>query len=409
MIHPLYLDMLLSLFRYGLLCVIIILSFLFTPATFGDSCPSCVHNSPFLIDGINLQELDRQNLSTFRHIDPRDIGRSMDLSQYGSMNMTDLTQAIIETANSSDKSDNQEAAVMALQTEIVLAMQEANKNLPRYSIPEGLNLSPSSFSLLKRLAYVPKEWDQTGGSAEHCGNCWVWADTGALQLDLANQKNITERLSVQYFTSAYHNGTGIWACCGGNPSWFADFYNSSKTIIPWTNVNASFADSTSMCEQGESTTVPVSSISKEPSYQINQMHAEMISTNARYEEMEISNTSAVSSIKSALQSGKGVIIIYTPDTWDPFMDFWTNETESTIFTPCPTPGVTGNDGGHVMLIVGYDDKDPEHRYWLVLNSWGAPQNRPDGLFRLSMDLDYSRQNTDGVNAYEFYVLDVDWK
>ena len=396
-------------FRSGGVCIMITLLALIIPTAFGEICPSCANISALSIDGITLQNLDTQNLTAFRSIDPRDIGRAMDISRYEDLNITNLTQSIIKANTSSDESGSPDAAVMSLQTDVVLALQEANRNLPRYEIPVGINLSPGSFSLLDRLDYVPSEWDQTGGAAQHCGNCWVWADTGALQLDLANQKKITDRLSVQYFTSNYHNGTGIWACCGGNPSWFADFYNTTGKAIPWSNTNASFADSTSMCEHGESTAVPGASIGTTPSYQISQMHAEMISTNARYEGDNISKETAVRGIKAALQSGKGVIIIYTPDKWDPFMDFWENKTESAIFTPAPTPGATGNDGGHAMLILGYDDTNPTTRYYTVLNSWGAPENRPDGLYNLSMDLDYSRQNSDGVNAYEFYVLDVDWR
>ncbi|WP_421909046.1 hypothetical protein [Methanolacinia petrolearia] len=78
----------------------------------------------------------------------------------------------------------------------------------------------------------------------------------------------------------------------------------------------------------------------------------MIATNALYEERDISNETAIDSIKSALISGSAVVIIYTPDDWDPFMDFWENETESAVFTPESTQGATGNDGGHAMLILG---------------------------------------------------------
>ena len=43
-----------------------------------------------------------------------------------------------------------------------------------------------------------------------------------------------------------------------------------------------------------------------------------------------------------------------------------------------------------MLCVGYNDDDPDNRYWLMLNSWGtASGNRPNGLFRLDMDMNYS--------------------
>ncbi|PWR75949.1 C1 family peptidase [Methanospirillum stamsii] len=387
--------------------LLVVISLLF-PVTLSDTCSSC--QPALTIDGIKLQDINPENISVFRNINAVDIGRAMDLSQYENLDIQSLTEDIIDAETDTGSSGSPDAAIMGLQSEIVLAMQEANKNTPRFVIPDDLkDLPPGNFSLLNNLVYVPDEQDQTGGSPEHCGNCWVFADTAALQLDLSYQKNITDRLSVQYFNSNYHNGTGIWACCGGNPTWFADFYNTTKMAIPWNNTNASFADSSQMCEQGESTTTPASSIAKDPFYTIENISAQMIATNSVYEEQYIGNETAIQSIKAALYSGKGVIIIYTPDNWDPFMDFWTNQSENAIFTPVQDPNATENDGGHVMLIIGYDDTDPEHSYWTVLNSWGAPQNRPDGLFRLNMGLDYTLQNPDGVNAYEFYILDVVWK
>ncbi|MBW2618559.1 MAG: hypothetical protein JRC92_06765, partial [Deltaproteobacteria bacterium] len=42
------------------------------------------------------------------------------------------------------------------------------------------------------------------------------------------------------------------------------------------------------------------------------------------------------------------------------------------------------------LCVGYDDTDPNNSYWIILNSWGTGPtgNRPNGLFRLSMNQNY---------------------
>ena len=229
-----------------------------------------------------------------------------------------------------------------------------------------------------------------------------------MEMELFRQKGIRDALSVQYFTSSYHNGTGIWACCGGSPVFFADFYNITGKAVPLANMNASFADSGTMCENGESSSVPASTIQTSPYYPIKEMHTEMISTNAVYEEEEISKETAISSIKSVLASGSAVVIVYTPDDWDPFMDFWENDSESAVFTPELNPDAKGNDGGHVMLILGYNDTDPNDRYWTVLNSWGSPEKRPDGTFKLDMDLDYSMQNPDGVNSFEFYVQNVTW-
>lgn len=391
------------------LCILAIIFSLFVlTIPKDDACVSC--STPYLIsiDGVSLDTMLSGDFEAFRSVDPRDLGRALDISMYGMNDIRDLVDSMDSVVTTDQSPDDFADLSMNLQTDLVLALQEANRNTPRYSPHENSDITPDSISLLDKFAYVPAEWDQTGGSPEHCGNCWVWADTGALQMELYRQKGISDPLSVQYFTSTYHNGTGIWACCGGNPVWFADFYNITGKAVPLGNRNATFADSATMCEKGESSSVPASTIQTEPYYPIEEMHAEIIATNPVYEGRDIPKETAISSIKSALTSGSAVIIIYTPDDWDPFMDFWENETESAVFSPEPIPGATGNDGGHVMLILGYNDTDSDGRYWTVLNSWGAPANRPDGTFRLDMDLDYSMQNPDGVNTFEFYVQNVTW-
>lgn len=385
--------------------ILIVFIQLFVVPSLAVSCKSCDDLTNISVSGLSLQNIDSENLTTFRSIDSREIGRAMDISEYSHSDLDHMSNIVKMDQN--NETPVTAAAVMSLETDVVLVMQEANRNLPRFTIPDNMKSLPrGSFSHMDRFVYIPSEWDQTGEVDEHCGNCWVWADTGALQLDLAYQKNITDRLSVQYFTSSYHNGTGIWACCGGSPVWFADFYNTTKKAIPWTNTNASFVDSRSMCEKGESTAMNASNIKTIPYYPLDQVSALMISTNAKYEERLISNQTAINSIKAALQSGKAVIFIYTPDNWTPMMNFWNNQTENNIFTPSLTPGSLHNDGGHVMLILGYDDSDLKNRYWTVLNSWGSSDNRPHALLRMNMDLDYSLQNPDGVNSYEFYVLNV---
>ncbi|MFP3912096.1 MAG: C1 family peptidase, partial [Desulfobacteraceae bacterium] len=45
-------------------------------------------------------------------------------------------------------------------------------------------------------------------------------------------------------------------------------------------------------------------------------------------------------------------------------------------------------GGHAVLCVGYNDNDPENAYWVMLNSWGTTAKRPNGLFRVDMDMNY---------------------
>lgn len=374
-------------------------------------CISCTNSDGISTLVSSISELNLSDISSFRSVDPRDIGRALDLSQYNQSEINELMNSTIQQDSDSTDLIPDGMSTMNLETDVVLAVQEANHNLKRFVIPEEeKDLPPGNISLLENFTYVPAEWDQTGHVDTHCGNCWVWADTGALQLDLARQMGVHDTLSVQYFTSGYHNGTGIWACCGGYPAWFADYYNQTKKVISVHNTNASFQDSGSLCEKGLSSQVPLNSIGTDTSYTLNSVEAEMIETNSRYTDTEISRETAISAIKAAIHSGRGVILTFTPSDWEPFMDFWNNETESDIYTPIfnQSPGSL-NDGGHAMLVVGYNDEDPLNRYWTVLNSWGAPENRPHGLLRFSMDLNYSLRHGDGVNALDWYLLNATWE
>jgi hypothetical protein len=58
--------------------------------------------------------------------------------------------------------------------------------------------------------------------------------------------------------------------------------------------------------------------------------------------------------------------------------------------------------------VGYNDTDPKKRYWIMLNSWGVTKGRPDGLFMVSMDLNYSCTYPGLGNAYYWMTLDANF-
>ncbi|HNX17559.1 MAG TPA: PKD domain-containing protein [Methanoregula sp.] len=236
---------------------------------------------------------------------------------------------------------------------------------------------PVSYSILSSVPYTPSERNQG-----YCGNCWVWAATGALEVDHTVNNDINDRLSIQYFNSKYKNGqAGNFACCGGSLGTFVMWYNSDKTLVPWSNTNANYADTLRMCSQG--TARSISSISTIPNYQLNSLSYSSISTYGAGQETAINN------IKSAINANKAVYYSfwYGEAGWNDLYTFWDSENENQVFDPDSHNGET-NYGGHAVLIVGYDDTDPNNRYWIVLNSWGAPSNRPNGLFRLKMDMNY---------------------
>ena len=244
--------------------------------------------------------------------------------------------------------------------------------------------SGSNFSLLPYLKYTPSDRNQ--GS---CGNCWLWAGTGSVEVAAGvgmGSWGIKDRLSIQLLNSCK---TDNYACCGGNQSEFASWYQSQGYFVPWSNSNAEYDDGSSSCSTGYSA-VSCSSITKTPSYPINSIQAQLISTTG------ISQSAAIQNIKNVLNQNKAVVFNFwlgNSTDWAAFGTFWNNQSESAIWDPDIYCGKTweSTGGGHATLIVGYNDTDPNtaNHYWVVLNSWGKNSNRPNGLFRVKMYMNYS--------------------
>jgi len=257
-----------------------------------------------------------------------------------------------------------------------------------------------SFSLLDYLDYSPSNRNQ--GS---CGNCWAWAGTGVMEIDNARQNGVKDRLSVQYLNSNYNGGGGSnWACCGGWLSDVSDFYSETGKAIPWKNANAQWQDGTARCEAYR-TRVPASQISTQHSYPLVSIRTEVIPTRG------VGKQAAISNIKNVLRQGKAVWFgFFLPDStsWSSFFNFLSTKTESTVFDldfACKKVYNYAQGGGHAVLCVGYNDTDPNNSYWIMLNSWGAPRLRPQGLFRVNMDMNYDCSNS-GL-GYAFYWMTLD--
>ena len=279
-----------------------------------------------------------------------------------------------------------------LQNEILL-------NAPEAVIDEQIqkdlqtNLQGSALSLLSRISYIPAQRAQGNN-----GNCWVWAGTGVMEIALNVQLGITDRLSIQYLDSNYNGGSGLnWAGNGGTASKFANFYNSQKIIIPWSNTNAYYQDYSSTTAAA----VPASAISTLPNYPLTSVTSAIIQTYG------IGNAATILNIKNILNQNKGIYFgfyLANSTDWNQFKNFWSTQPESTIWNYGFSDGKIYNDttgGGHAVLCVGYDDSDPDpsKHYWIMLNSWGITAGRPNGLFRIPMEYNYNvADSTGGYNT-----------
>lgn len=295
--------------------------------------------------------------------------------------------------------------IMKLDGQTLLKWSQQHKTLPYFQMTNIFarsNFKASSFNLLDRLEYIPEERNQ--GT---CGNCWVWAGTALMAIELYNQCIIKDRLSIQFLNSCLYDVVNMDACCGGNSEYFRAFYLNSGFTIPWNNSNALFQDSSRQCGAGPA--ISCNSISTQPNYSITSFEVVQVPT------VGIGTTQAIANIKNALHAGKAVYLgFFLPNeiAWNEFFDFWDFEPDL-IWDPtfyCGMNYIEGEGGGHAVVIVGYDETDPQNPYWIVLNSWGTAYGaRPQGTFKMAMNIDYDCMlNYNGyfINALIFEVYDV---
>ncbi|MDX8551871.1 S8 family serine peptidase, partial [Methanospirillum purgamenti] len=269
-----------------------------------------------------------------------------------------------------------------------------------------LSTTQGSKSLLSNIQYTPSERNQG-----NCGNCWVWASTGVIENALTVQNGIKDRLSIQYFDSNYNGGSATTgACNGGWASTFANFYSTSgfKQVIPWSNTNAYYNDRYA-CSYGCGAQTPASSISTTPNHPVTSISTSWLST------YSVSQAQAIANIKAQIDANKAVWwAFFLPDSssWSAFSSYWSGQTEAALWNPDTYNNkVYGSSGGgHAVIIVGYDDSssDPNQRYWIVLNSWGSNSGRPNGLFRLKMNMDYSGRSSNGYQSHYFSIFNVNY-
>ncbi len=283
-------------------------------------------------------------------------------------------------------------------------------------ISSSLAMAPGGkhFDLIPYLSYIPGQRNQG-----ICGNCWVWASTACVEIDRAFMHGVKERLSIQLFNSNYNIGYFMpgnkqcWACCGAFASDFAEFYDALLLFVPWDNQNADFRDGAVHCCSknsiscsykdkcdccnGENTpTVNRNSISLNPNYLITSIKCERVDT------WNVNKETAIANIKNILNQNKAIVFGFamTNSSYNNFGNWWGTTPETSVWGYSNLNSGQECPCGHALVCIGYDDSNPNNRYWIMLNSWGTTPQRPNGLMRVSMDMDYSSKDNHGwYNLY----------
>jgi C1A family cysteine protease len=240
-----------------------------------------------------------------------------------------------------------------------------------------------SFNILDLLEYIPEERNQG-----RCSNCWAWPPTAILAIALNVQEGIKDRLSVQFINTCgieYTTGMNKIECCeGGNIAMFADFYKNTNYAIPWSNTMAHWHDGSRI-----NCVTDCNEILKTPNYPIYDIDDVTIPIRG------VPTDEAIENIKNVLHQQKGVYFsVFYPDleNLNTFRDMWRNEDEDFVYDLdyyCGNEVNSEESAGHAMLIYGYNDEEgTENDYWMVLNSWGINDNRPNGLLKWDMHMNY---------------------
>ena len=257
----------------------------------------------------------------------------------------------------------------------------------RAPAPAPATAPPAAFSL---LPLVPFSTQRNQGA---CGSCWVWAATGMAEVALNAQYGLADRLSIQYMQS---NDTDGWVCVGGDLTTFCNWYNGSPsnphphTLVPWSNPQGSYADG-AINQYQFASTVPPGAIGTQPAYGGVTLGHQTVPTP--------DSATAIANIQAALLRQQPVGFSFWTNflAGNGFDAFWDSSQPGTVPWQNAYEGATETYpdphwAGHMVMIVGWDTTGAIP-CWILLNQWGTTPQRPDGCFRLPMQMNYNATYT----------------
>jgi len=183
-----------------------------------------------------------------------------------------------------------------------------------------------------------------------CGSCWAFASAGAMESHILMAGQPELDLSEQQLNSCH---TGMSGCCGGSSS-APNFWNGTGPIL---EACGPYGDGGQSCAAGETSVgcATMAACTQLP-YRVVNWH-----------------TVAASNFKtSCYEKGPSY---WRFDVYSDFHAYWNTGSPGDVYV---NAAGTTHEGGHAVLLIGWDDAKGAY---LLKNSWGAaggPNN--DGTF-----------------------------
>lgn len=196
-----------------------------------------------------------------------------------------------------------------------------------------------------------------------CGSCWAFASIGALESKILINEHTEWDISEQQMVSCSNPNYG---CNGGRADAILYYYDQGpmeESCTGYTSGNGAYVPCTSL---DQCTELPY-----------------------RVEGYYTINTNDINEIKTSLYNDGPSYFRY--NVYEDFYDFWRNGSPGQVYTQ----SAGGYEGGHAVLIIGWDDTK---NAWLCKNSWGENAGpNGDGTFWIAYsghanNLDFGMSN-----------------